>query len=76
MKENLSIWQKLFPSFSPKKEINFNFIKRVPLKINRHNFNFMKEIPLKMNDTKKLNSNNPLRFYISKPFKNKQHKEN
>ena len=28
MKENLSIWQKLFPSFSPKQEINFNFRKK------------------------------------------------
>ena len=44
MKENLLISQKLFPSFSPKKEINFNFIK---------------EIPLKINDTKKSNISKP-----------------
>ena len=34
------------------------------------NFNFVKEIPLKMNDSKKVNSNNPLKFYKRNLFKN------
>ena len=39
------------------------------------NFNFMKEIRLKMNDTKKSIFNNPLKFYIGHPCKNKPHKK-
>ena len=36
MKENLQFDKKFFPSFSPKKEIIFNFIIEIPLKLNRH----------------------------------------
>ena len=34
-------------------------------------FNFMIEITLKINNTKKSNSNNPIKFYIKNRFKNK-----
>ena len=66
MKENLSICYELLPSFSPKKEINFNLMKEIPLKLNRHKknqigdfaINFIKEIPLKVNRTKKSSQKN------------------
>ena len=58
--------------------IHLNLKKRNPLKMNntKNLFNFIGEIPSKINDTKKFNSNNPLKFYIGNLYKIGRQKNN